>query len=298
MNSEVEREWVVTEDGERLSAWVVGPEDGEPILLIAGGGSDGSSWRYMVSELFEADDEPLRLLAASPSLAGRHRVAGYAQRGTGASTGQLPPDSSRLAATHAAAVGRALLGPRFHVVGDSLGGMASQRLVIDQPALVSSAVLMATSAGGSGLTAPDEAYLANITGAGATEPRARAEENLALAFGQRFPRNHADLFARLVDQSLVQPSSSDSWMAQAQTFATHDTTAELAGVNVPTVVVVGSEDKIMPPPNSRYLADHIRDATYAEIGGAGHAIDIESASRVVELISSHVNANRIRPPAP
>ena len=285
---------MATDDGEKLRAWVAGPDDGEPVLLIAGGGSDGRAWRFMVPELFDPDD-PLAELAAERSLAAGYRVAGYDQRGTGASSGGLPPESSRLAATYAAAVGRAVLGDRFHVVGHSLGGMAAQRLALDHPDLVVSLVLMATSSGGIGLTAPDPAFLANITGAGATEPRARAEENLALAFGDRFRPAHPALFDRLVDETLDRPAPPDSWVAQAQTFATHDTTAELAALGHPTLVIVGGEDKVMPPGNSRYLSDHIPGAHLVEIDRAGHAIDIEAPDRVVELVAGHVAAHRISP---
>lgn len=289
MSAGVEYHWVKTESGERLRAWRAGPAEGEPVLLIAGGGSDGHSWRFLVSELFDLGD-PLAQLAADPSLATDHRVVGYDQRSTGASSGAVPPDSSRLAAEHAAEVGRALLGERFHAVGLSLGGMAAQRLALDHPDLVASLVLMATSAGGPGLTVPDPAFLANITGAGATEPRARAEENLALAFGAGFATENAELFARMVDEILARPASDDGWVAQAQTFATHDTTSELERLRVPTLVVVGDEDRVMPPANSVYLAEHIASSILVRIEAAGHAIDIQSADQVVRHISSHVSA--------
>jgi pimeloyl-ACP methyl ester carboxylesterase len=222
-------------------------------------------------------------------------VAGYDQRGTGASSGNMPPDSSRLAADHASAVGRSVLGPRFHVVGESLGGMAALRLATEAPELVASLVLICTSAGGRGLTPPTPEFLANLTGQGASEPRERARENLALSFGPRFPVDHAGIFEALIDRMLTQPGSPDALGAQAQTFATHDVTEELGSLRVPTLVMCGTEDKVMPPPNSVFLADNVPGATLQLIEGAGHAVDLEAAGRLVAAISTHVAAHPVGP---
>lgn len=286
--NEVEYRRVETADGESLRAWVTGPADREPILLITGGSSDGRSWRFLVPELLDSEEER-RLAPATRSLAERHRVVGYDQRGTGTSSGTVPPDSSRLAADHALAVGRSVLGDRFHVVGHSLGGMAALRLAIEHPDTVASLVLMATSAGGDGLTMPDPAFLANITGSGAGDARERARENLALSVGPNFPTRRPELFEHLVDDILDHPAAPDSWVAQATTFATHDVTADLASLRIPTLVLCGTEDKVMCPPNSRYLAAHIPNATLIEIDGAGHALDIEAADQVTAAISRHVD---------
>src|SRR5579884_568580 len=285
--------WVETGDGERLRAWVAGPPGAEPVFLITGGASDGRAWRFVVSELCE---DPLELVHATshPSLAEDLRVAGYDQRGTGASSGAVPPESSALGAEHAGAVGSAVLGSRFHLVGESLGGMAAMRLALARPDLVASLVLVATSSGGAGLTPPDDAFLANITGGGPVDPRQRARQNLALSCGARFPEEHPDLFEALVDKSLGQPASPDAWAAQAQCFATHDVTDALPSLAVPTLVVCGTEDKVMRPPNSDYLAAAIPGAELVTLEGVGHAVDLEAPDQLAAAVSGHVRRHPIR----
>ena len=256
-------------------------------MLITGGSSPGRAWRFLLPDWW--DLAPCEAEAAGPlSLASTLRVAVYDQRGTGGSSGSVPPDSASLAADHALAVGRRLLGERFHVFGHSLGGMAALALVVAHPEAVASLILMATTAGGAGLTLPDQAFLANITGAGATDERARAEENMALSFGPTFPSDQPSLFDHLVAESLAAPASPDSWVAQAMTFASHDVTGQLEDLAMNVLVVCGEEDKVMPLPNSQYLAQHLVAARLVQFPGRGHALDIEAAGEVVRLISDHV----------
>ena len=277
---------VATEDGESLRAWEAGPPGAGNVLLVSGAASDGRSWRFVVPELCGSDLE--RTHCSDPSLAADHHVAGFDQRGTGGSTGTAPPDSSGLAARHALAVGRALLGPRFHLVGHSLGGMAATRLALDHPEAVASLVLISTSAGGGALTLPDDAWLATIAGDGSGDPRETAARNLALSFGSGFPEGKPELFEHLVDEMLARPARPESMAAQAATFLTHDVTADLGRLRVPTLVICGTEDRVMRPPNSRYLADHITGAELVEVEGAGHAVDLEVPALLRTAISRHV----------
>lgn len=54
-----------------------------------------------------------------------------------------------------------------------------------------------------------------------------------------------------------------------------DSTAMLAGIRVPTLVIVGDEDTITPPREARAMADAIPDARLEIIPGAGHLTNFE-----------------------
>jgi pimeloyl-ACP methyl ester carboxylesterase len=54
-----------------------------------------------------------------------------------------------------------------------------------------------------------------------------------------------------------------------------DRSGELAGIECPTLVVVGTADAITPPPEAKAMAALIKGARYVEIGGAGHLSNLD-----------------------
>jgi len=55
-----------------------------------------------------------------------------------------------------------------------------------------------------------------------------------------------------------------------------DTTAALAGFDLPTLVAVGDGDALVPPDVARALADRIRGARFEVIANAGHVSNLEA----------------------
>jgi 3-oxoadipate enol-lactonase len=280
---------VALADGVQLAAWRAGDPDAEPLVLIAGGGADGSTWSFVVPEV--ARHPALR--GSEGSLADHFLVVGYDQRGTGRSGGAIPLSSSRLAADDALAVAEALAGDRFHVAGMSLGGMAAQRLGLAAPDRVATLSLVATSAGGSGCTPPEHAFLENVTARDA-DPTVRARENAALGLSAEFPAARPELFDALAARAIATPSSPEAWVAQAMTFATHDTTTELSSLGMPALVVCGDEDRVMPLPNSEFLAAGLPDCRLRVYAGVGHAVDVEASGRLIEDLVQHARSRPVR----
>ncbi|GAB7031470.1 alpha/beta hydrolase [Streptomyces platensis subsp. malvinus] len=70
---------------------------------------------------------------------------------------------------------------------------------------------------------------------------------------------------------------------QAALVSTLDTTADLPTITVPTLVIATTLDALLHPSHSRYLADHIPGAEYAEIA-TGHLPMVESPEEWQELI--------------
>jgi len=54
-----------------------------------------------------------------------------------------------------------------------------------------------------------------------------------------------------------------------------DSTADLAGIDVPTLVVVGGEDRITPPDDARAIAAAVPGAGLVVVPGAGHLSNLE-----------------------
>jgi pimeloyl-ACP methyl ester carboxylesterase len=55
-----------------------------------------------------------------------------------------------------------------------------------------------------------------------------------------------------------------------------DSTGDLAGVGVPTLIIVGEEDGVTPPEASRKMHEHIGGSQLVVVPGAGHLSSLEA----------------------
>ena len=255
------------------------------MVLVSGAGSDHRGWRGVVPELCATDEDRGLFDVDAPSLASRARVAVFDQRGTGESRRVAPATDVRQLAGDAVAVGRALLGEQFAVVGASMGGWAALHAVLAAPEAVTAVGLLSTTAGGRGLTPPSDAVINNAV-AVATRPEVGlVREGVCLAFAPAFGAAHSALIDLLVNEALASPSTEADLLAQGSVFVSHDVVDQLDRIAAPTLVMCGTEDLHHPAANSRLLAEHIRDARLVMVEGAAHSLGWEVPDRVIaELV--------------
>lgn len=70
-----------------------------------------------------------------------------------------------------------------------------------------------------------------------------------------------------------------------------DVRGKVAQITIPTLLVCGSDDKMMPPENSQYLAVHLPQAELAIIENAGHYVMVEKEGEVTAVITDFLQAN-------
>jgi pimeloyl-ACP methyl ester carboxylesterase len=151
-----------------------------------------------------------------------------------------------------------------------MGGMIAQELALGFPERVVSLVLGATSAGGALATPPDPETLAFLArratvpeeeGRWASVPYVYSERTRSIngaRIGEDFARRRAYAFAP------------DGYRAQLAAATAHDTAARVGGIEAPTLVVHGAEDRMVPPANGRALASAIPGAQLMELDDAAH----------------------------
>ncbi len=267
--------------GGQLAVTLLGADGGEPVLFVSGGPGEARAWRYLLPEL----DDP-------PGAPHHHplRIAVFDRRGVGGSAALAPPRTATEIGEDALFTGRAVLDERFHVVGISVGGMAALELAARHPEAVASLVLVATTSGGASATPPDDAYLANVL-TPPDDPDAAMRENLALALSPDWPTLNADRFDQLVaDLAASPPVSDDANDALVEVFLSHDVSDRLSDVVAPTLVVGCEHDLVIPIPNSEHLAENIPGARLVTVP-TGHAVDVEAADLLLDLIAGHVAAH-------
>lgn len=84
------------------------------------------------------------------------------------------------------------------------------------------------------------------------------------------------------------------WMKQVSPEVLHgdfvacdafDVMERLGEIQVPTLVICGTEDRLTPPRYSTYLRDHIPEAQLVLVEGAGHMVMLERPEEVEEAVA-------------
>jgi pimeloyl-ACP methyl ester carboxylesterase len=240
---------------------------GDPLLMIPGFamGSTASYFRQI------------------PGLAEHYRVIALDNRGGGLSDKPDIRYSMETMADDASAVLDALDVHRAHIFGLSMGGMIAQHLALRHPKVATSLILAATSCGGKHSTPPDAEYAASIFNTeGTVEERIR--RRLHFLFTQEFMAGKPNVVEDFLSLYVRYAPPFHTYIRHLEASIMHDAYDRLPELNLPTLVIVGSEDKAQPPENSEILASRIPKAELVFMNGQRHYLSIECPDRLNTLI--------------
>jgi len=251
---------------------------GPAVLFIQGVGAIGRAWRPQL-EALASDDT----------------VLAFDNRGIGASPLGSAPLSIEAMAADALAVADAAGASSFDVVGHSMGGVIAQELALSARARVRSLSLLCTFArGAQGARLSWDLLVAGLRSRiGPRSARRRSfvelvmpRDYLAHVDRDALDATLADLFGRdLADQPPIV-------MAQLKAMSRYDALGRFASLApIPTLVVSATNDRIALPAFGRELAAAIPGSRYVEIPDAGHAVPIQCAGAINELLRQHVSGN-------
>jgi 3-oxoadipate enol-lactonase len=226
---------------------------GEPVLLVMGLGMNATGWWRTV-----------------PVLAEGLRVITFDNRGVGRSDRTTGPYSLRQLTDDALAVMDAAKLPSASVYGISLGGMIAQLLALHYPERVRALVLGATTGGGSMHELP-KADVVEFMRRRASMPTEEAVwASVPYSYSSVTRERHAERIGEDVVQRLRFPTNPAGYRAQLAAAWGFDANSRLHEIEVPTFVLHGTEDRIVPVANGRLLADAISGARFEALEGAGH----------------------------
>ncbi|HUG88936.1 MAG TPA: alpha/beta fold hydrolase [Actinomycetota bacterium] len=97
------------------------------------------------------------------------------------------------------------------------------------------------------------------------------------------PGAPADLWKRVKEWIARQPADSIAWAALGM-GERPDSRPDLPAIDVPTTVVVGSEDTLTPPRLSEAMAEQIPGAELVVLEGAGHLSNLEDPEGFLEAV--------------
>ena len=247
---------------------------GEPLLLIMGMSGTHLTWGEPFLEALRRDFE----------------IAVYDHRGIGRSARTEPPFSIADLADDAAAALDELGWASAHVVGISMGGMVAQELVLRHPERVRTLTLGCTYAGGTGSALTSPAVGERLFGAMSSGDRERAlRVGWEVNVSRRFAADD-EQFAEFRRRALEVPANLPTIIAQVQACQVHDTSARLAQVAVPTLVIHGTDDEMLPVDNAELIARAIPGARLEVLDAIGHLFFWEEPERSAELVREHALA--------
>lgn len=239
------------------------------VVLLHGIGLSGRFW-------FEL---PQRLAGD-----GARRVLVVDSRGTGHSACPSRPWGMADMADDVAAVLDAAGAGDAVVAGLSMGGMIAQHVALRHPDRVRGLLLMATSAGmlHGRLTSPRAIWgLVSLPFIDESKVGRRLAR-LLLPPGE--VARGAELLQGWREVLQTEAASRRAFLLQLAAVSGHATWARLGEIRCPTVVLTGDQDVLMPPANSRVLAERIPGARLEVLEGVGHGIDLLAPDAVIGAI--------------
>jgi pimeloyl-ACP methyl ester carboxylesterase len=174
-----------------------------------------------------------------------------------------------------------------HVLGISMGGMTAQELALAVPERLRTLTLGCTYPGGPGSSLIDPADagpLLEAFGSGDLDRVFKAAYEVNLSPGFRAEEPH---YADFTAMAGALPARQATVQLQIQAIGGHDTQARLAEIGAPTLVVHGTEDKMIPVANGELIASLIPGAKLEILEGVGHMFWWEQPEHSAELLRAH-----------
>jgi 3-oxoadipate enol-lactonase len=245
----------------------------ETIVLVNGLADDLETWVFQIEDLLGAG----------------YRVLRFDNRGVGESSTPEGPYTTRLFAEDAKELVDELGLTDFHLVGVSMGGMIAQEYAIAFGGDLRSLTLACTYAAPGPFCSRMFAMWADL----APElgvPFVMRDVTLWAFTVPFFEEREAELKefeAAMAD--LTQPL--EAYLAQLSSIRTHDTRDRLDRITVPTLVLAGEEDILIPVSLSRQLHEGIAGSQWRTTKG-GHACLWEYPSQFNQALLGFVAAQR------
>ena len=262
----------VTRDGVSIHYAVDGTSDGPTVLLLEGLGYGRWMWRWLTDDLADG-----------------YEVLRPDNRGTGDSDAPDGPYSIAEMAADARAVLDDHGVDRAHVCGASMGGMIAQELALADDRVASLTLLCTSPGGDNAPEMPADVREHIFSAPEELGPRERVRYLMEPAVSDGFYEREPDLVDRIVDWRLAGDATPSGREAQAAAVAAFDATDRLSELSVPTLVLYGDDDRVLPAGNADLLAERLPHATVERIEGGPHLFFIEERDEIDARIRSFLD---------
>jgi len=259
-------------DGAAIAWSSDGDESAPPVLLVMGLAYPAAMWWRLV-----------------PALSERYRVLRVDNRGAGL-TGDVPggPYTVETMAADCLAVLDEAGVERAQVVGISMGGLISQEIALTAPERVSSLCLVATHAGTAHAVWDAEA-LAMLGNRGEMTVQEAAEMSLPFNYAPGTPRERIEEDWAVRFPLAASPTGYLNQLAGASAWSGLE---RLPSLQMPTLVLHGEVDRLVPADNGRMLAKAIPGAELTIVPDANHILMTDQPEQVEKALLDWLDRRR------
>jgi pimeloyl-ACP methyl ester carboxylesterase len=240
---------------------------GEPLVLIMGLRRNTEWWYRQI-----------------PALSAQFKLLVFDNRGAGRSDKPVMDYSIRLFADDTAALMKSLGIGNAHVLGVSMGGYIAQELAINHVGMVRSLILGCTGAGGKDAVLMSPERMKKFTANEGLSPESILKKDMDIFFPDSFILQNPDKIRKFTEISMRYYQPPEAFLRQFNACLRHDTAGRVSSIKVPTMVMSGDDDPLVPPENSRKLQKLIPHADLVFYPGLRHCFFIENSEEVNQEI--------------
>jgi 3-oxoadipate enol-lactonase len=243
---------------------------GAPVLVLSNSlGTDLHMWDAQVAAFTE-----------------HFQVLRYDTRGHGGSLVSEGPYTIAQLGQDVLALLDALDLDRVHFCGLSMGGLIGQWLGIHAGARLHKLVVCNTAAK---IAGPDvwNPRIETVLRDGPAAMVALRDASIARWFTPEFAAAHADQAQRITD--MLAATSPEGYAANCAAVRDADFREQLSAIEVPLLVIAGTEDPVTPPAGGHFIQAQVQGAEYTGLHAA-HLSNVEAgeafSQRVIEFLTA------------
>ena len=245
---------------------------GPALLLLNGWMASGLVWPAKWVERLES----------------RFRVIRIDNRGTGWSRTAQWPFTIADMANDARDVLRVCGVDRVTVLGYSMGGLIAQELALRHPVWVTELVLVATTPPTPAQKTPDYSQILSAGSSSEVSELAQKLTEPSFLIGRSaapgFAEAHPEIMCELLSQMDQRATPVVKAVLQARAMGSWHAPRRLEHLSVPTTIVQGERDLLVPVSNGRRLSSLIPGSRYEELSGVGHLVPQEAGDELLRIL--------------
>ena len=241
--------------------------EGFPLFMILGLSCDVNWW---TPEIIEA-------------MAKNFKTIVFDNRGIGQSDKPEINYSIKMFADDTVGLMNALNIEKAHVLGLSMGGFIAQEIALSYPERVEKLILCCTHCGGAKALAPSNEAM-NFLLNPPEKPIEFANSFIPLLFTRTFIERNPDFIESYKQRMLRIPFNLGLYKRQLQAMS-FNAARRIKNINIPTLILHGKEDILLPPGNAEILAKGIPNARKVILDNTAHFLFQPDTEKVTTLIS-------------